>query len=583
MKEILFMPPGNERIFVFLLFSLLIVSKQSHAQAIDQLGVKKGVGVGGSLNITTASYAAQGIEARRNPFVWYLNGALHINLFGYSMPFSFNYSNQHTAYSQPFNQFRFAPSYKWVKAYFGNTSMTFSNYTLAGHVFNGVGAELSPGKWKLSAMYGTLLRARPFDAAAPESYDYASFERKGYGVKAAYEDKGNTYGVAVFRAKDDAFSIPFIPDDATLSPQENIAVSGTVKQNITPRIFAEAEYSLSALNRDVRTPKDTTKQKTLGMPVENTQLFDAIQTGLGYRGDSYALQLRYERVAPGYATLGAYNVINDMRNITVAPSVQLFGGKINLAANAGIQKNNLDRSKTSSAERFVGNLNVSLTPNEQWCFTGGYSNFRNYTRVRPQADPYFKNPLDTLDFYQVNNSYNASAMHRLGDKNNQQTITLNSSYQHASDKSSAKEAAPGLSQFFSGIISYSYNRVPQSLAVTGSINYNQNNAAGLTTTFFGPTMNVSKLFWDKTVRTALTATYNSTITFSEKAAGSGLFSAGLNAGYTPKSKKTEGDKKKIINAPKHNVGSALLFLRRGAAVQPAYSEITFTLNYTCSF
>lgn len=574
-----------ERIVVFTLFFFWLFSGQSYAQAIDQLGLKKGVSTTGSVNINTTSYSAQGIEARRNPFIWYLNGNLNINLFGFSLPFSFNYSNQQTTYSQPFNQFRFAPSYKWAKLYVGNTSMTFSNYTLAGHVFNGVGTELSPGKWKMAAMYGTLLRASPFDVAVPESYNHASFERKGYGVKAAYDDKGNSYGMTVFRAKDEASSIPFIPDDATLSPQENRAIAGTVKQNITQRIFAEAEYSLSFLTRDTRSLEDSTRQKNTDIKsTENVQQFGAIQAGLGYRGDFYTLQLRYERVDPGYTTLGAYNVINDMRNITVAPSAQLFSGKVNVAANAGVQKNNLDNSKASSTQRLVGSLNVSFAPNEKWSVNGGYSNFSNYTRVRPQVDPYFKNPLDTLDFYQVNNSYNATMTHSLSnDKNKQQTITLNTSYQHASDKSSAKEAEPSLSQFFTSLISYSYNLVPQSLAVTGSLNYNQNNASGLATTFFGPTMNVSKLFYDKTVRTAITTTYNSTVTFSEKSTNSSLFSTSLNAGYTPKAKKTESDKKKIINAPKHNVGSTLLFLRRGATAQPAYSEITFMVNYTCSF
>ncbi len=589
-----------KKFIVYSLYFIVLNSAHSYGQSLDQLGFKKGVTLNGSINASTTAYTAHGIDARRDPFAWYLNGNLNINLFGYSVPFSFSYSNQRMAYTQPFNQFRFAPSYKWAKAYFGSTSMTFSNYTLAGHLFNGVGVELTPGKWRAAAMYGTLLKAVPFDVANPESYNRAAFERKGYGMKLGYEDKGNSYGIAIFRAKDDKNSLPFIPADATITPMENIAIAATVKQNITKRIFAETEYSISSLNRDVRSLSggDSAKASFGLQNTSSTRNFDAIQAGLGYRGDFYTIQLRYERVAPDYTTLGAYNVVNDMRNITIAPTVQLFKGKVNIAANAGMQKNNLDESKTSSTKRWVGTLNVNVVPNEHWAVNGGYSNFSNYTRIRPQVDPYFNNPLDTLDFYQVNNSYNGMVMYRTGDKNKQHTISLNSSYQYASDKSSAQDAVANLSKFFTGIISYSYNLQPKSLSVTGSLNYYKNNATGLNTSFVGPTVNVTKQYLEKTLRAGVTATYNATKATSQVAGNpatstnSSLFNTSLNVNYSPKGKggssgavtAGSGDKKKLINPGKHNIGGSLMYLNRGASgKQEGYSELTFTMNYTYSF
>lgn len=582
---------------------LLIGTYTASAQALDQLGVKKGVTMNGSINASTTAYTASGIESRRDPFAWYLNGNININLFGYDMPFSFSYSNQGKNYSQPFNQFRFAPSYKWARLYVGTTSMNFSNYTLAGHMFNGVGVELTPEKWRISAMYGTLLKAVPFDVLVPESYSGASFERKGAGLKVAYDNAGNSYGVSLFRAKDDPASLPFIPDDATITPRENVAVAFNVKQNIIQHIFVDVEYSVSAINRDVRGEKNAFDSsrgtsnllKHFLSPTNNTRYFDAIQAGLGYNGSFYTVQLRYERVAPDYVTLGAYNVVNDMRNITVAPSFKLFNGSVNLSANAGMQVNNLDNSKSSDARRWVVNGNASVTAGQHWVLNGGYSNFSNYTRVKPQFDPYFNNPMDTLDFYQVNNTYNGMVMYHTGDKDRQQAITLNSSYQYASDRSSSDTTDPILTKFFTSNLSYSYSLPPKDLTMSATVNYYKNSAAGLSTTFMGPGVNVNKQFLEKTLRTGLSAVYNMTSAKSTTGEGattttnSTLFNTGLNINYSPKGKQTEAPaegegKKKFFSKQTHTIGATVSWVLRGASAnQPGYNELTSTINYTYSF
>lgn len=567
-----------------------------YGQALDQLGIKKGVTMSGSINATTTAYKAYGIEQRRDPLAWYLNGNINIGLFGYAMPFSFSYSNQGKNYSQPFNQFRFAPTYKWARLYVGTTSMNFSNYTLAGHMFNGVGLELTPGKWRFAAMYGTLIKAVPYNVLDSTSYSRMAFERKGYGAKVGYENNGNTYGIAVFTAKDDPNSIPYIPATAEKGPRQNLAVAFNVKQHITRRIFADAEYSVSALNRDVRSEKnafDSSRGTSnllsrLLRPTNTTRYFDAIQAGVGYNGNFYSIQLRYERVAPDFVTLGAYNVVNDMRNITVAPTLQLFGGKVNLSGNVGMQVNNLDNSKTSDSRRWVASVNGAVVPNEHWALNAGYSNFSNFTRVRPLADPYFSNPLDTLDYYQVNTTYNGMVMYRTGTKDIQHVIALNTSYQNASDKSTEVGAVDNLSKFFTSNLSYSYNLVKQAASITGSVNYYYNTATSLNTTFIGPNMNVSKQFFEKTFKAGLNATYNITsatthVSGVSTTSSSNLFNTGLTLGYSPKAKKPEEGKKTFFK-PSHSFSGSLLYLQKGAvATMRGYSEWTGTLNYTYSF
>lgn len=488
----------------YFIITILFVQHAS-AQAIDQLSAKKGITMNGSINTSTTAYKAFGMEQRRDPFTWYLNGNVNMSLFGYSMPFSFSYSNQGTRYSQPFNQYRFAPSYKWAKLYLGTSSMQFSNYTLAGHVFSGVGAELTPGKWRIAGMYGTLNK---------------ELNRKGYGAKLGYENNGNMYSVAFFSAND-LFNT-------------NHTAAFAIKQRITKRIFADAAYSVSLFNN---------------------LYYDAIQAGIGYTASTCTVQFRYERIAPDYTTLGAYTVVNDMRNITIAPTMQLAKGKITINANAGMQVNNLHHLKMSDTRRWVANINTSVIPNDHWLISAGYSNFNTFTRVRPLADPYFTNPLDTLDYYQVNTTYNNLLMYKITNS----VFTLNTSFQHASDKSDAND---NLSNFFTANLSYSYLLDKQNLSLTTAFNYYHNTTAGMNTTFFGPHLNIIKHLFNKTCKAGLLATYNITAVASTQ---STLFNTGFTIGYAPK-------------GTKHHLSSSLLFLQKGPV-----TEWTSTMNYTYSF
>ncbi|HEY8934787.1 MAG TPA: hypothetical protein VIM65_06180, partial [Cyclobacteriaceae bacterium] len=377
---------------------LLVIVSYGYTQNLESIGVNKGVKVNGSLNVNTVGYYAHGIEQRRDPFNWFLTGNLNINLFGYDAPLSFSYSNANKSFSQPFNQFSFQPQYKWVKTYIGYNSMTFSNYTLAGHVFLGGGIELTPGKWKIAAMYGRLKKAVPFNGTDTLN---AIFKRMGYGLKVGYEDNGNSISANIFTAKDDVNSIPYILYNSSLTPKQNVAISVSGRKTFLKRFFVEGEYAVSALNNDIRANNSKSEADTIvhkptnniikGLLPENatSRYYDALNASVGYQGNWYTLQFRYERTAPEYQTLGAYYFNNDMRNITVMPSLRLFKNRLNLNANVGFQENNLDKTRTSTTKRTVGAFNATYVPNEKWNFAANYSNFSSYTNVRPQIDPYF--------------------------------------------------------------------------------------------------------------------------------------------------------------------------------------------------
>src|SRR5690606_16226055 len=112
----------------------------------------------------------------------------------------------------------------------------------------------------------------------------------------------------------------------------------------------------------------------------------------------------YERIDPQYRTLGAYYFNNDLENITVNGATAILQGKLNLAANAGTQRDNLDNTKVSTMRRVVGSFNAGYAPSQKVNLNASYSTFQTYTNIRSQfldinqLTPY--DNLDTLNFTQ---------------------------------------------------------------------------------------------------------------------------------------------------------------------------------------
>src|SRR5690606_27639904 len=138
-------------------------------------------------------------------------------------PFSFSLSNQNSSFQQPFNQYGLHPTYKWITAHLGWASMNFSPYTLNGHLFLGAGVETTPtDKWSISGMYGRLQKAVVPDTTAGV---LAAYQRMGFGLKASYGTGADHVDIILFRAKDDAASIPNIDLAGEVLPEENLVLS----------------------------------------------------------------------------------------------------------------------------------------------------------------------------------------------------------------------------------------------------------------------------------------------------------------------------------------------------------------------
>lgn len=83
-----------------------------------------------------------------------------------------------------------------------------------------------------------------------------------------------------------------------------------------------------------------------------------------YNLDKTGLQADYERVTRGFRTLGALFFNNDSERITAGASRSFLEGKLNLAANGGLERTNLDTEEEESTDRIIASLTANYRPSE---------------------------------------------------------------------------------------------------------------------------------------------------------------------------------------------------------------------------
>ncbi|MCX2682101.1 hypothetical protein OOZ15_19280, partial [Galbibacter sp. EGI 63066] len=355
----------NRLILVFwlcMLFPIITI-----AQQIDfgNIGKGKAFKIGGGISANSVFYSSNQ-EDSREPFTYFLQGSLNIGFFEFSMPISYSFTNQgsNLDYELPFNFNRLSlhPKYKWVQAHIGDINMSFSPYTLSGHQFTGGGLELTPkGGFSFSAATGRFLKAVEDDG---DPQTIPAYKRMGYGAKVGY--KADTYEVGLigFYARDQVNSIAMVPEDKNVLPKENLVLSIEGAYEILKGMRLRAEYASTAMTQDLRAEPNPNNEKVFsGLFFQgrtSTEYYSAINTGLDYSFGNSSIGIGYERIDPGYETLGAFYFNNDFENITLNASTILWKEKLDLSFNIGYQRDDLEGQKGNSTNRTVGAVNASF-------------------------------------------------------------------------------------------------------------------------------------------------------------------------------------------------------------------------------
>lgn len=528
----------------FCLFFLGPIAAQaditSTSQNLDEFSFKKGLKANGGISFSNDFYAGSDSLVVRDPYAFYLNGNLNLNLWGIGMPFSFSLSNTQRSYTQPFNRFKLDPRYKWVHLLVGTNVMSLSPYTLSDHDFNGIGVELTPGKWEVSAMYGRLNKAVEYDPLKDNVGDVC-YKRVGYAGKVAYSSSTGSYEMTFFHGEDKKNSIEsFVPEECFLQPKKNTALSASVTQSFLKYFNVHLEYAISVynsnlLNDQLDTVTTTTFLDKIFRRKESEKMTDAVNASLGYQGKVFGISLKYERISPYYSSLGGYYFNEDEQNITVAPNLKLFNGKLFLSGNFGLQYNNLDNDRSTDTRHLVYSANLSYNPGKLWTTNLSFSNFNTYTKVKPTSYPYLTNSLDSLNYYQVSRCLTWSNTFTFGSESVKDMLSFFTSYQCANNLTGSKLTS--YSDFYNGNLSFSQQFPALSLGWSAYMTASYCSGSATETLYYGPGASLQKSFFEGKLSTGLSVAYNNNVVKDRE--DGGLLNSSLNATYSiqPKNKK----------------------------------------------
>ncbi|MGV4404679.1 hypothetical protein ACQ1P2_08470 [Ornithobacterium rhinotracheale] len=573
-------------------FSMILGIAICNAQEVNLEGLGKRVKetleknpfkLSGGISANSVFYKSN-VYSERAPFTYFLNGNLNLGVYNWSMPISYSFTNQggQLGYEVPFkfNRLSIAPRYKWVKAYIGDASMSFSPYTYNGLLFTGGGLELTPNiPLKVAVMAGRLNKAVEDDE---NSNTIPAYKRMGYGANVKWEKEKYKLGVIGFYAKDEVKSLQLQPDTKGVFPQENLVLSFTGKIKMQKKLELYGEYANSALINDLRNNNKGGDKKgtaSLFLPA-NTSLesYSAYNGGVNLNLKKGTIGIKYEKIDPGYKTLGAYYFNNDLENITLNASFLMFKDKISLATSLGRQRDNLDNKKIKQTNRWVGAANLNVRASDKLSVTASYSNFTMFTNHQlNQFNIINKNPLllqqpkDSIEYKQIAQNTNININYIISStKEKTQNININYSLNDMVNKENNVVRKGGLSRFHNANINYSLGFPNKKLNMAGALNFTHTYTMSQTTIIWGPGVTINKSFLkEDKLRTNMGLSYNQS---KNKKTNAKVLNFSLGASYAP--------------WKKHNFNLNYIQMLRKTdqkEINPNLNEITCTFGYNFNF
>ncbi|NDV79492.1 hypothetical protein [Dysgonomonas sp. 511] len=563
-------------ILICSLWAISGIAQQVDIEKISKIGENKPIAINGGLSLGNVFYSGNQTSGRQD-WTYYLNGTVNFNIYGQlNIPITVNLTNLGKDLSYPSlpNRLSIHPTYKWITGHIGDVSMTFSPYTLNGHQFTGAGVELTPpGKFKVSAMGGRLLKKVEYDYGNP--YIMPNYSRIGGGAKVQYDDAKFSVGMIYFGAKDqEKEDIYYVMDSLGITPAENNVFSWNASLNFVKNMNFTVEYAISLFTRDKRAPKESSffLDNILGRKT-STSAYHALNARLNYQIHKNTIGIGYERIDPEYHTLGAYYFNNDYENITLNFARPfLKDDKANIAVSFGVQRDDLDNTKEESSDRYVGSVNLNYNPTEDLQMSLNFSTFQSYRNVKSQFDyinevsPY--DNMDTLQFSQLSQNLDFSAMYtfKKTEKQNQR-LNLLVSYQESADRQGKISLPGGVSRFVNSALGYGLQLIPQGINITSSLNASYSYGAATESYTIGPMVGATASFLKKSLTTGFSTAYNINMDGGDIRAR--VFNLRLNAAYRMKKK--------------HSLNANMVWQNRNITDKSKKDAITTTVSYAYSF
>jgi hypothetical protein len=506
-----------------------LFNSQVLAQDLGALAKQKPFSINGSLGLGFGTYTVNGIPTRQRQYSYMISGAPTISIYGVAFPFSVVVSDQQRSYTQPFNQYGISPTYKWATLHAGWRSLTFSEFTLAGHNFLGGGVELNPGKLRLGFIYGRFNKSIAEDLNQPLAFaQQPAYKRTGYSAKIGVGTERNHFDLIFLNAKDDVQSLLVKPTSIAITPAENMVLGFSSRFSFLKHLVFDMDVSGSIYTRNVLS--DTVQNlelnrinfiKKLVTLNSSTQLLTAGQTSLSYNTANYNIKFRYRRVDPDYKSMGAYYFETDVQNYTIEGMLRLMKGQVQLGGSFGLQNDNLLHDRAYRSNRKIGAVNFSYN-------TVKYGIDLRYTNFGITQDRGLNPIIDMLRVSRTNHNLSAVLRYNLNGELLSHGFVLVGNIQSLVDLN-AYTAPNSQSDSKALNFSYQFGLPKKSFGANVNVNYTIANVAFGKSVFYGPTLGISQAIDKGKLGLNASASYQIQKNNNEDAGN--IFNANFNGAY----------------------------------------------------
>jgi hypothetical protein len=499
-----------KRLFLFTLLTLSLLL--ARAQGPVQRDKSRLIDFSGGLSLSANYFHVQGQQPNQTPFFWSISGSPTLSLLGIRFPahISLRNSGLETNLNFPFNRFAASPSWKWVRLYLGQRSPKFSPYTLRGSDFNGMGVELTPGKFRFALLRGTLrnLSTRA-DSLQEISTILPTYKRRALAGKIGFGSRRSYLDILWMKVRDEANDITYQSKNFDLpqqAPEDNLLLGLDLNlrllKALTFKLNGAASLHTANMNLD-KLPLDEWLSPQQQQSLSRLMVINA-STRWGFAGDAElrlrlkpgSFSLKYHRVDPNFRSLGTFFVRQDVESWTGSLQLRALKNKLNLNLRGGLEQNNLSDLLATRRQRIIGSANLLVMPSRDMQLQLHLSNFQVDNR------PGLVTVEDSFRFVNVTQIQRASFRKRfeLGGP----SLSLQASLNHQSvDEPVALQSAFQQIELWNGALGADWSNAEGTFRLGSSLNYQQSRRGEELSTTYGIMLRAQQSLWDKKLRLQL--------------------------------------------------------------------------------
>ena len=387
----------------------------------------------GRLSLLSEAYAVNGIDARKPPGMGQVNFSSTFSLFGFRSGINILYSTNDNQLRQSMNQFNFYGTWRWLTLSAGTVSPRFSRYSLSGVTVTGGMFDINPGGFSLT-MAGGRTR-RPVAFSTDKAFRDPSFEQWLYAARMGFGKRERTeFAISGVYAYDVVGSVEGPLD---IYPSENLNISPEFNLSFFKGKFrAGTNVTFSAFTRD-RTGEAIEVDE---IPSALTDYFAPnSSTRIDYAGEIttqldlgvFKLNGAWERVQPGFRSLGLGQIRSDSELLRFRSQLRLFKGRVNLSGMYSQGRNNLLNTRTSEMNREQVGTNIMIRMARSANLMLSYMRLNNENTPTDPDSPVW----NELHQNQISQNIMVTPTWFFASSSLSHSVSLNGSWQELQDKS----------------------------------------------------------------------------------------------------------------------------------------------------